>query len=569
MNWLNYLLQVNLYLIISVAFYWLVLRRETFFEINRGFLLGSSLLAFLIPFWKMGIIQDWFVTEQVSQAISVVSLEEFRVAPTASHKPVWSWNMVAVTIYFLGFGYGLLRFSVALFKLQQLLRIKYLEGQAFSVFGKIFIDKNLPDYDTIKSHEEVHSKQFHSMDVFWFELVCTVCWFNPVAHILRKEIKLIHELIADDYAARHKGTAQYAEILVATHFKANASSLVNNFYNHSILKTRIMKLAQQKSKRTALIKYALAMPLFFAMLVFSMANAAKPAKVIEKLLPKSQKISQLLGEVQGKVKDEKGNPLPGAHVEIRGTSKETTTDVDGHFSLSQLKEEDEIVISFMGYQTTVISVKSAEDLTIILLPKTLTENDLHTKENKADRNEIFTAVEDQPEFPGGTSAMYKFIRENMVYPASAKKANIEGRVFIKFVVRKDGSIGQKEILKGIGYGCDEEALEVIDKMPDWKPGYQNGRPVNVWFTMPFFFDLDRESKEENLTQTIPVSPKPMLNLEGKPAPLYIVDGKEVPDIKHLKPEDIATLSVLKDDAAFKHSGEKGKNGILIISLKKK
>ncbi|SOE22666.1 outer membrane transport energization protein TonB [Spirosomataceae bacterium TFI 002] len=109
---------------------------------------------------------------------------------------------------------------------------------------------------------------------------------------------------------------------------------------------------------------------------------------------------------------------------------------------------------------------------------------------KPKEEEIFTAVEQQPEFPGGTSEMYKYIGENMKYPAAAQRANISGRVFIKFVVEKDGSIGNIEVLKGIGFGCDEEAMRVIKSMPKWNPGRQNGKNVRVYFTMPVVYRLE-------------------------------------------------------------------------------
>ncbi|KPM50034.1 M56 family metallopeptidase [Jiulongibacter sediminis] len=407
MNWLNYLLQVNLYFTLSVAFYWLVLRKETFYEINRSFLLGSSMLAFLIPFWKLGIVQDWFVTEQVSEAISVISLEEFSIT-AGEARPRWSWNMLGATIYFLGFGYGLLRFSVALFKLQQLLRIHSLEGQAFSVFGKVFIDKNLPDYETIRSHEDIHSRQFHSVDIFWFELVTTVCWFNPVAHLLRKEIKLLHELIADQYASEFAGKKRYAEVLVATHFKANSNILVNNFYNQSILKTRIMKLLQEKSKKRVLWKYAFAMPLFLGMLVTSVA------------------------------------------------CKETIAEREPQ---SDLKE------------TVVVGFKKE-------------------KQNRIPDDQVLKVVENQPEFIGGAAEMYRFIGNEIRYPSEAQKNNIEGRVFIKFVVDKEGRPRDFDVLKTPGYGLEKEAIRVLETMPNWKPGTQDGEPVNVSYVMPIFFQLE-------------------------------------------------------------------------------
>jgi TonB family protein len=102
-------------------------------------------------------------------------------------------------------------------------------------------------------------------------------------------------------------------------------------------------------------------------------------------------------------------------------------------------------------------------------------------------DEIFTSVEENPKFIGGEKAMYDFIYGNLKYPERAKEQGVKGKVFLKFVVEKDGSIGDVSVLKGIGAGCDEEAIFIIKNMPKWISGKQNGNPLRVYFTMPITF----------------------------------------------------------------------------------
>jgi periplasmic protein TonB len=102
---------------------------------------------------------------------------------------------------------------------------------------------------------------------------------------------------------------------------------------------------------------------------------------------------------------------------------------------------------------------------------------------------VFLAVEQQPEFPGGESALIAYIAKNTKYPAIARENNIEGRVFISFVVEKDGNISDVKVIRGIGGGCDEEAKRVIKSLPKFSPGKQNGRPVRVQFNVPVNFKL--------------------------------------------------------------------------------
>jgi protein TonB len=99
-------------------------------------------------------------------------------------------------------------------------------------------------------------------------------------------------------------------------------------------------------------------------------------------------------------------------------------------------------------------------------------------------------VEQQPEFVGGMKAMYEFLGKNLKYPKSASNSGIEGKVFLKFIVEKDGSVTDIKVLRGIGFGCDEAAIHAVKQMPSWNPGKQNGQAVRVYFTIPINFQLD-------------------------------------------------------------------------------
>ncbi len=112
-----------------------------------------------------------------------------------------------------------------------------------------------------------------------------------------------------------------------------------------------------------------------------------------------------------------------------------------------------------------------------------------TKEVEEAEEEVFLVVEEDPEFPGGLDALSKFIADNIKYPQLAKENNITGRVFVSFVVEKDGRVGQVKILRDIGGGCGNEAVRVVKMMPKWKPGKQRGKAVRTQFNLPVNFDL--------------------------------------------------------------------------------
>ena len=116
---------------------------------------------------------------------------------------------------------------------------------------------------------------------------------------------------------------------------------------------------------------------------------------------------------------------------------------------------------------------------------------------KPDKNGVYQIVEEMPRFPGGEKALLDYVSKNIVYPEAAKDKEIQGRVFVGFVVEKDGSIGEVKLLRGISKECDEEALRVIKSMPKWQPGKMKGEPVRVSYQIPIFFKLDNDTKKSN------------------------------------------------------------------------
>ena len=111
------------------------------------------------------------------------------------------------------------------------------------------------------------------------------------------------------------------------------------------------------------------------------------------------------------------------------------------------------------------------------------------EEEEEDEQEIFQVVENDPEFPGGVEAMYKYLAQNIKYPQLARENNITGRVFVTFVVEKDGSVTNVRVLRDIGGGCGQEAVRIVKAMPKWTPGKQRGKAVRVQYNLPVNFSL--------------------------------------------------------------------------------
>ncbi|MFN3341075.1 MAG: energy transducer TonB [Flavobacteriales bacterium] len=145
----------------------------------------------------------------------------------------------------------------------------------------------------------------------------------------------------------------------------------------------------------------------------------------------------------------------------------------------------------------VTEIKTVEDDKKVDNVQTFQETDVNDKIDIVDVKveeapvveEIFDVVEEQAEFPGGMEKLRDFLSANLKFPPMAKESGVQGKVYVQFVVFKDGSVGDIKVLRGIGSGCDEEAVRVVKSMPKWNPGKQRGRAVSSRFTLPINFKL--------------------------------------------------------------------------------
>jgi hypothetical protein len=302
MNTLLYLLQVNLYLLLFYVLYLVLLRNETFFKMNRFYLVGSALLSLGIPLLKLQWVKELFTGKdvfQVRQKISnVIENRDFIGKPFGSPAPTIGESATTLSnLQLVGIIYGL----VTLFFLLNFIRNLYLlntamkspkKKKAFSFFKTVIVDDELEGKDTIVDHEMVHVRQWHSLDVIFFEVFTAFNWFNPVAFLYRKAIKDIHEFIADDIAAsRLDNRSNYTLLLVSNVFGAKPQELTNSFFNQSLLKRRIIMLHKTKSRQVAILKYGLSVPLFASMVIFSSATAT--AENMAKAMQNSQIVEAL------------------------------------------------------------------------------------------------------------------------------------------------------------------------------------------------------------------------------------------------------------------------------------
>ena len=457
-SFVNYLLESGISLSLFALVYFLFLRRETYFNVNRWFLLVSIGFSALLP-----LLHIPFYTPQATV------LQEVTVTPYAN-------LLSAVTIYGTGFtqgaehfvlnyslfGYiyliGVLFFFTKLFQqIYQIIRLitqnqVITEGKTklvildrelspFSFLNYIFVSnllQNTKGWEKMLEHEKQHIQQGHTFDVLVLEIVAVFQWFNPFFWMFRRALRENHEFLADQ-AVISKGTAPswYKQILI-NQYVGDQIVLTNNF-NYSLIKIRIKMMSKIKSRKMASFKVLIGFVLA-ASLVAVFACEQKESVKTESTV--AGKTITIVAE---------GHPI-----QITGDSA--------------------------GIEKFMKIISESKDLE---LKSDSTSGQLTI----ANQEQVFFIVEVMPEFPGGQTALRNFIAQSVKYPAEATKKGIQGKVYVNFVVGSDGSISNVKIVRGVSPELDLEAMRVVKSLPKWSPGKQGGKEVAVQYTIPINFAL--------------------------------------------------------------------------------
>lgn len=218
-------------------------------------------------------------------------------------------------------------------------------------------------------------------------------------------------------------------------------------------------------------------------------EGAKPSPSKMLIQDKSFKKSGTGIEVSATVLDHNNQPLPGASVVIKGTTKGTVSDKNGRFSIKLDNPNQTVVVSYVGKQTVVMYPGSGEDEIVVIAHNSGNKNKAE-KPSEISPDVVFQIVEEMPKFPGGEEAMMKYLSENITYPTLALKDTIQGKVFVNYIVEKDGTVSNAKIVRSAHPLLDQEALRVVNAMPDWIPGKQRGEAVRVNFMLPINFALN-------------------------------------------------------------------------------
>ncbi|MBN2348261.1 MAG: TonB family protein [Bacteroidales bacterium] len=414
-----------------------------------------------------------------------------------------SWQLVLLIMYFSGF---LILFGRNLFFLLRLKRVWKNSGNKnsgiaftadegiFTLFSKIFLPdkfREITKTDPILLHERAHILQLHYIDLILVEFTLLFTWFNPFSWLISKMIRENHEQLADrSVLSAGVNTAQYQAQLLNQTLGVQVFRLGNQF-NFSLTKNRFEMMKRKKSWKSGVIKVIILVPAILFTLGFITGTNGQE------------------GTLSGRVFLAENQPAQGASIVIKDTYQGTVSDRDGNFSL-KIKKNDEVVFSYVGYETLFITPEIGQMFEVILQLKSYEiKPDKTNSKNKSVKNiesEItidetrqvtqsdstyfFFIVEEMPEYPGGENAFIAEVQNNLEYPAEAKLKKIEGKVFVQFIVNEEGDITNLKIIRSSNDIFNDTAIDAIKNTQKWKPGKQRGKNVPVQFTFPVIFKVN-------------------------------------------------------------------------------
>ena len=503
-----YILKSSVCLVLFYLFFRLLLSKETFHRFNRMALLGVLFFSLLIPCIEVTTRHQVEVQQAVLSIEQLLLMAELEATPAnvgaVQETSAISWVQIVLLVYLAGILFLVCRNIYSLICLFRLVHsgkheklekgvtlvVHNQEIAPFSWMKYIVISrKDLEENGReILIHEMAHIHHRHSVDLLVADICIFFQWFNPSAWLLKQELQNVHEYEADETVINEGVNAkEYQLLLIKKAVGTRLYSMANSF-NHSKLKKRITMMLKEKSNPWARLKYLYVLPLAaIAVTAFARPEISEKMEEISAV-----KVNDLAEIVQEKV--------------LQDTVK-----------VSKDEKKDALVVT---------GVKSKEEEEIV----------------------IFEVVEQMPEYPGGMSALQKYLSEKIA--GSPMKGKAGGRVMVGFTVAETGKIKDVRVLQSDEASLNQEAERIVSEMPDWIPGKQRGRPVPVKYTVPIRFGNIRFAENKQ--------------------PLIFADGKEISmdAMEKLDPSTIESISVLKDSTSIKVYGKRGANGVILVNTQR-
>lgn len=538
-----YSVKVAVCLALFYLFHKLLMSRDTFHTFNRFAILSMMLLSLVLPLVHLSLdseagINRGTVALEGLVAQTVVADGGNGVGDGLSLTQVLLAAYVLGVVLFVGKALlsvgSLLRLirRARCVEVRNGIRIYTMQGDIspFSWFRYIIMSEKdwQENRREIVLHEMAHIRRCHSMDVAVCNMMIVFQWYNPAAWLLKRELQTVHEYEADE-AVLSAGVdaTHYQMLLIRKAVGERLFSMANNL-NHNSLKKRITMMKIKRTNPMQKAKIAFVLPLA------AMTVAAFASQKVENLSEKVEQESEAFSSVS-----------------------------------------DNPVVRAVGETARVAAVKVQEEKALEEASSLSMASD--TAETKSGK-EFPCIPETFPQFPGGNIALFEYLSKNIKFPKSKENEDVKVRVVTTFTVEKDGSITHAKIVRSQGEAFDNEALRVINGMPKWIPGTQNGKAVRVKYTLPITFSTTDSDKKIKSVRTIDMNDNGGKQPEGKVVSrkaemfssedfVLVVNGKVVEALNGIKPSDIEKVDVKKDAETMKKYNVEDKQGVMFISTK--
>lgn len=540
-----YSVKVAVCLALFYLFHKLLMSRDTFHTFNRFAILSMMLLSLVLPLVHLSLDSEAGINRGTVALEGLVAQTVVADGGNGVGEGL-SLTQVLLAAYVLGVvlfvGKALLSVGSLLRLIRRArcvevrngIRIYTMQGDIspFSWFRYIIMSEKdwQENRREIVLHEMAHIRRCHSMDVAVCNMMIVFQWYNPAAWLLKRELQTVHEYEADE-AVLSAGVdaTHYQMLLIRKAVGERLFSMANNL-NHNSLKKRITMMKIKRTNPMQKAKIAFVLPLA------AMTVAAFASQKVENLSEKVEQESEAFSSVSD-------NPVVRA---VGETARVAVVKV----------QED----------------KALEEASSMPMAKDTAEAKTGKKMPCTDNPEMF------PRFPGGHIALFEYLSKNIKFPKSKENEDVKVRVVTTFTVEKDGSITDAKIVRSQGEAFDNEALRVINGMPKWIPGMQNGKAVSVKYTLPITFSTTDSDKKIKSVRTIDMYDNGGKQPEGKVVSrkaemfssedfVLVVNGKVVEALNGIKPSDIEKVDVKKDAETMKKYNVEDKQGVMFISTK--
>ena len=538
-----YSVKVAVCLALFYLFHKLLMSRDTFHTFNRFAILSMMLLSLMLPLVHLSLDSEAGINRGTVALEGLVAQTVVADGGNGVGEGL-TLTQVLLAAYVLGVvlfvGKALLSVGSLLRLIRRArcvevrngIRIYTMQGDIspFSWFRYIIMSEKdwQENRREIVLHEMAHIRRCHSMDVAVCNMMIVFQWYNPAAWLLKRELQTVHEYEADEAVLSAGVDAiHYQMLLIRKAVGERLFSMANNL-NHNSLKKRITMMKIKRTNPVQKAKIAFVLPLA------AMTVAAFASQKVENLSEKVEQESEAFSSVS-----------------------------------------DNPVVRAVGETTRVAAVKVQEDKALEEASSLSMASD--TAETKSGK-EFPCIPETFPQFPGGHIALVEYLSKSIKFPKEKEKENVRARVVASFTVDKDGSITDAKIVRSQGEAFDNEALRVINGMPKWIPGTQNGKAVSVKYTLPITFSTTDSDKKIKSVRTIDMNDNGGKQPEGKVVSrkaemfssedfVLVVNGKVVEALNGIKPSDIEKVDVKKDAETMKKYNVEDKLGVMFISTK--